>query len=49
MGINVFCFDFAGCGQSEGEFITLGVRESEDLKIVVQFLKEELKVNEIGL
>lgn len=33
--MNVFCFDFAGCGKSEGEFVTLGVKEAEDLKVVV--------------
>jgi hypothetical protein len=33
MGINVFCFDFAGCGMSEGQYITLGVEETNDLDV----------------
>jgi hypothetical protein len=31
----LFCFDFAGCGQSEGEYISLGFHEAEDLKAVL--------------
>lgn len=30
-GINVFAFDFSGCGQSEGEYVTLGWKERADL------------------
>jgi len=29
--INLCVFDFSGCGNSEGEFITLGVKEKDDL------------------
>ena len=32
--INIFAFDFSGCGRSEGEYISLGVYEQLDLKIV---------------
>lgn len=29
--VTLFCFDFAGCGLSEGEYISLGWYEREDL------------------
>ena len=29
--INLCVFDFSGCGNSQGEYITLGVKEKEDL------------------
>lgn len=37
-GIAVFSFDFIGSGLSDGEFVTLGHRESEDLECVLDFL-----------
>jgi alpha-beta hydrolase superfamily lysophospholipase len=38
MDINLFCFDFIGCGQSEGEYISLGYYEKKQLDIVVKYL-----------
>lgn len=32
-------FDFAGCGQSEGEYISLGHFELGDVEVVVNYLK----------
>ena len=37
-GFQLFCFDFSGSGLSEGEYVTLGVQESEDLGVVVDHL-----------
>ena len=31
LNITVFSFDFSGCGQSEGEYISLGWHEKDDL------------------
>ncbi len=31
LGINLFSFDFSGCGKSEGEWVTLGWKERKDL------------------
>jgi pimeloyl-ACP methyl ester carboxylesterase len=42
-------FDFAACGASEGEFITLGYNEREDVHFVIGHLKKELKVKNIIL
>lgn len=36
------CFDFIGAGQSEGSYSTFGAREAEDLKVVLDILKEQL-------
>lgn len=33
------CFDFTGCGNSDGDHITLGHKESQDLETVVDFVK----------
>lgn len=35
MGLQFFCFDFAGCGESSGQFVSLGHFESEDTKIAI--------------
>lgn len=37
-GIAVFCFDFAGCGESDGEYISLGYYESFDTKFLINLL-----------
>ena len=37
-GINLFAFDFSGCGNSQGEFVTLGWKEKQDLEAVVAHL-----------
>lgn len=47
--ITFFCFDFSGCGKSEGEYISLGWWERQDLKTVVDFLKSTGRVSRIGL
>ena len=47
--INVFAFDFAGCGKSEGEYISLGFYEKLDLKIIIDFVYKLPNVGRIGL
>lgn len=47
--ITVFCFDFPGCGQSEGEYISLGWHERDDLNYIVNYLRKERKVSTVGL
>mmetsp|Transcript_21308 Transcript_21308/g.20446 ORF Transcript_21308/g.20446 Transcript_21308/m.20446 type:complete len:124 (-) Transcript_21308:944-1315(-) len=47
--ITLFCFDFAGCGNSEGEYISLGYYEKEDLDIIVKYLRKYRNVSTIGL
>jgi predicted alpha/beta-fold hydrolase len=44
-----FCsFDFSGTGKSEGDWVTLGFQEKDDLKSLVQYLYENKKVSSIG-
>jgi len=47
--ITLFCFDFPGCGLSEGEFISLGWYERDDVETIVNYLREHRKVSTIGL
>jgi pimeloyl-ACP methyl ester carboxylesterase len=47
--ITLFCFDFVGCGNSEGEFISLGWHERDDVNVIVNYLREHRKVSTIGL
>lgn len=47
--MHFFTFDFSGCGLSEGEYISLGVHESDDLEVVVNYLRNSGKVSQIGL
>ena len=47
--INLFVIDFPGCGLSEGEYISLGYHEKDDVKIVVDFIENLPGVSKIGL
>lgn len=38
-GFNVCLFDFAGYGNSEGDFVTMGVEEMWDIELVIQHLE----------
>ncbi|KAK7200640.1 Alpha/beta hydrolase family/X-Pro dipeptidyl-peptidase (S15 family) [Novymonas esmeraldas] len=44
-GFSLFCFDFCGSGMSEGEYISLGFYERQDLVAVAEFLT--LKSDEV--
>ena len=35
MGINFCVFDFSGCGNSDGKYVTYGYREKDDIDIVI--------------
>ncbi|XP_074584750.1 uncharacterized protein LOC141840607 [Curcuma longa] len=47
--ISVFTLDFSGSGLSEGEHVTLGWNEKDDLKAVVDYLRTDGNVSCIGL
>jgi pimeloyl-ACP methyl ester carboxylesterase len=38
LGASLFCFDFSGCGESEGEYVSLGLNEAEDLVAVLDYV-----------
>lgn len=37
-GLDLFSLDFSGCGNSEGEYVTLGHKETDDLLTVIKYL-----------
>ncbi len=47
--INLFIVDLPGCGHSEGEYISLGYYESNDVGIIIDFLENLPGVGKIGL
>lgn len=48
-GINLFVLDFAGCGLSEGEYISLGWHEKDDVSVIVDYVERIPRVGRIGL
>jgi len=49
LGVAVVAFDFSGSGKSEGEFVSLGFYEREDLQTVIHHLRASGDVSTIGL
>ena len=49
LNITVFAFDFSGCGKSQGEYISLGYYESDDVECIIEYLRKTNKVSTIGL
>ena len=49
LNITVFAFDFAACGHSEGDYISLGWYETLDVQCIIDFLRNSNKVSVIGL
>ncbi|KAJ8562638.1 hypothetical protein K7X08_031090 [Anisodus acutangulus] len=47
--ITVLTLDFSGSGLSDGDYVSLGWHEKDDLKVVVSYLRSNLKVSRIGL
>ena len=47
--MTLFTFDFGGCGMSEGDYISLGWWEREDLALGVRYLRDLPTVSCIGL
>lgn len=47
--ITVFCMDFEGSGRSEGNWVTLGANEVEDLTTVINHLRADESTSYIGL
>eukprot|EP00163_Fabomonas_tropica_P032780 TRINITY_DN8361_c0_g1_i2.p1 TRINITY_DN8361_c0_g1~~TRINITY_DN8361_c0_g1_i2.p1 ORF type:complete len:377 (+),score=60.92 TRINITY_DN8361_c0_g1_i2:260-1390(+) len=48
-GMTVFALDTAGSGHSDGEYVTLGWNEKDDLACVIEYLRELGSVSTIGL
>ncbi|CAI5727806.1 unnamed protein product [Hyaloperonospora brassicae] len=48
-GLTVAAFDTAGCGHSDGEYISLGYYERDDLRAVVTHLRTERNIGPVAL
>ena len=48
-GIGLCLFDFAGCGKSSGEFVTLGWKETDDLAQLIDILTRDYGASQISL
>lgn len=48
-GISVFALDFSGSGRSDGDWVTLGAHEVEDLSTAVQYIREEGSTSTLAL
>lgn len=48
-GMTLFSFDFSGSGRSDGEFISLGWFERDDVSTVVEYLRKDKRVSTIAL
>ncbi|THF98457.1 hypothetical protein TEA_006720 [Camellia sinensis var. sinensis] len=47
--ITVFTLDFSGSGLSDGDYVSLGWHEKDDLKVVVSYLRSNEQISCIGL
>eukprot|EP00667_Euglena_gracilis_P003882 EG_transcript_3896 len=47
--LSVFAFDFAGCGLSDGDYVSLGYYEKMDLEAVVTYLLGTARVSRLGV
>ncbi|KAK4741676.1 hypothetical protein SAY87_025264 [Trapa incisa] len=47
--ITVFTLDFSGSGLSDGDYVSLGWHEKDDLKAVVSYLRSNKQISIIGL
>jgi len=36
----LMCFDFSGCGLSSGKYISLGYFEKDDLKVIIEHMRQ---------
>eukprot|EP00803_Ostreobium_quekettii_P004847 evm.model.scf_752.1 EVM.evm.TU.scf_752.1 scf_752:2765-12004(-) len=47
--ISVFTLDFSGSGRSDGDWVTLGARETDDLQVAIEYLRDQGKTSTIAL
>ena len=48
-GMSLFAFDFAGCGKSDGLYITLGFFERDDVRCVSRYLKRSKSCSNLAI
>ena len=42
-------FDFSGCGNSDGDYVTLGLNERDDLDCILAYLSKENQTSKVVL
>ena len=42
-------FDFSGCGNADGEYVTLGYYEQEDLRLVTEYIRTLDSINYLAI
>lgn len=47
--ISVFCLDFTGSGLSDGEWVTLGAQEVNDLEVAINYLRDDRQISTLAL
>lgn len=47
--ISVVSFDFSGSGQSEGDYVSMGFYEKDDIEAVVNYVAQHLNSTSIGI
>ncbi|KAG2688781.1 hypothetical protein I3843_09G110600 [Carya illinoinensis] len=47
--ITLFTLDFSGSGLSDGDYVSLGWHERDDLKVVISYLRSNKQISQIGL
>ena len=48
-GVAVLCFDFSGCGLSEGEYISLGYYEKDDVSCAIDYVRQNFHIGRVAL
>jgi pimeloyl-ACP methyl ester carboxylesterase len=48
-GVSVFCFDFAGCGNSGGDYISLGMFEKDDVAYAIDHIRKNFGVGKVAI
>lgn len=47
--ISLILIDFAGCGISEGDYISLGYYEKDDAGLAIDYIKQRKQITKIGI
>ena len=48
-GLDLMTFDFSGCGNSQGQWVTLGWKEVHDLAAVLNYLAQRGRTSKVAL
>ena len=49
LNISLCTFDFSGCGNSEGDYVSLGYYEQYDLNEIINYIRKKPQITTIGI